>query len=267
MGLVVWLVGVARGAECAVGATPAEVEAQLAAAEKSFSDLDPEAFVVATDHLVLLQPCLDTVVSPALAARWHRVLALKLYGQGDEAGAAAAMRAARVLEPAFVWSDDLLPQGPLRALYDDAAETGADHMVPEPKDGALAFDGTVSRLRPADRASVVQLLDATGKATATTWLLPTSPLPDYRAVPRTRNRLLVGAGVAATGALATYAGSWAARSSFQTWTPDPGEADPDASREHLASLRGTANGLATGAIVLGVVATGGAVGALVVGQR
>ncbi len=262
-----WLVGVAQGADCPVSATPADIDAQLVAAEKAFTDLDPNGFVIATDHLVLLQPCLDSLVSPALAARWHRVIALKLYGQKDEAGAGAAMRAAHALEPAYVWSDDLLPPGPLRALYESAPTSVADHRVPEPRDGALAFDGTVGFLRPSDRASVVQLLDDAGKATATSWLLPTAPLPAYVAVPRVRNRLLIGAGVAATGALATYAGSWAARSSFNTWTPDPAEADPTSSQQHLGALRGRANGLAAGAIVLGVAAGGGVVGAVLVGER
>ena len=262
-----WLVGVAHGAGCAVSATPAEIDAQLAAAEAAYSALDPSAFVVATDHVALLQPCLDAVVAPAVAARWHRVTALKLYGQGDEAGAVAAMRAARVLEPAYVWSDDLLPAGPLRALFDAAPTEDRARAVPVPRDGALAFDGTVTRLRPLERASVVQLLDVSGRVTSTAWISVDGPLPAYAAVPRTRNRLLVGAGVAATGALATYAGSWAARSSFQTWTPDPSTADPAAAEAKLASLRGTANGLAIGAIAFGVVAAGGAVGAVIVGER
>ena len=239
------------------------LEAQLEAAEHAYAALDVVVFTNSLDEAALLLPCVNQPMTPAVAAHFHRMEGLRLFGAGDEDAALDALRAARVLDPRYRFPEDVLPSDhALRKQYDalGVADTST-WRPPRPTHGTLAFDGLPSRLRATDRATVFQELDESGLPATTEYLYPGQPTPHYAAVPRTRNRLLAGSVGAALIAGTFYTLAWTSRAAFD---------DPDntgMTLDGLESLRTQTqvfSGLSVGFLVVGVA---GGTSALLVHER
>ena len=234
---------------------------RLAEAESAWLDLDTARFRDRMNVLGgLVVPCLGDLVPPDLSARWHRAVALQLDGLGDGAGAEAAIQRARALDPALPFDDAWVgADHHLRAI---PAEDPGTRAVPEPKVGALAFDGTLGRERPVDRPTLLQQFDGSGVAQVTRYLAPDDPLPPYDAIPR-RRRALLGAGAGSLLASGAALGAaYASQASLFRASEDPmvGADALVAARRRTDALAGTGYGL------LGVTAVFGAAAAAV-GQR
>lgn len=252
--------------ECGAASTSSDLSAQMDAAEAAYRDLDGVGFVAATDRMVLLEPCLGEVPPPAVIARLHRTHALVAYGAGEEPLAAAALAGSRAVDPTMTLPEDLVPGGPLRAAFDvSLGASSATTRLPPPKDGALWLDGAPSRVRPVERATLFQRVDADGRPVQTAWLPPAAPIPTYPQAPVLRNRLWGGAGAGAIVAAGLYAGALSASRQVDTWVPPPDTADEATSRAHLDALRRRANTFTVLSVSFGAVAVGGAAGALLVG--
>ncbi len=85
--------------------TSADVLAELDKAEQSYADLEVEQFFAALDEMQLMLTCLSDEVTPAFAARVHRLTAIRRFTDGDEAGATESLRAAKRLQPDFRFSE------------------------------------------------------------------------------------------------------------------------------------------------------------------
>jgi hypothetical protein len=234
---------------------------RLADAEAAWLDLDTARFRDRMNVLSgLVVPCLGDLVPPALSARWHRAVALRLEGVGDLAAAEAAILRARALDPALPFDDAWV--GADHHLRTATAEDRGTRRVPEPRTGTFAFDGAVGRDRPLDRPTLFQQFDGAGVARSTLYLSPDDPLPPYAAVPRIRRRLL---GAAAGGLLAGGAAIGAAYASQAALFRD--SEDPDATADALIAARRRTDALAgAGYGLLGVTAAFGAA-AIAVGAR
>lgn len=248
--------------ECANRPLAAALEAHLAVAEGALRAADAANFELAMEEIALVLPCLADTPTPAVAARLHRIIGIQAFVRGDAERARQAFSAARVLEPDYTFPSQLYaPENDIRQMYDsmDATAT-ASTRVPEPRDGSLVFDGTATRSRPRDRATVVQLVSENAQVASTTYVLPTQPLPPYRAIPRTRNTLFVTAGVSLLGAVATYAGAWVSRGEFE-------RDDPSYTLDDLERLQAQTSAFLVVSGVLGATAAGTGLGALAVGER
>ena len=94
--IAVWLtVADARAADCPKPVAPADWGAHLDAAERAFSSLDEVSFDRTMEEAGLDLACLSAPLSPAQAARYHRLVGLRLYVRDDEASASLAFAAAR----------------------------------------------------------------------------------------------------------------------------------------------------------------------------
>lgn len=166
---------------CAAAVPIAAWSAGLDAAESAFAHLDAVAFDTGMHRAELDLPCLAEPLPPVQAARWHRLVALRLYGRGDEAGARLALAAARAADPFGVLPAALLPPGHAARALELAATglDGATHARP-PRRGALVFDGQYGLGRPTERPVVCQLV-VSGEVRSSTYLAPGQPLPPYRA--------------------------------------------------------------------------------------
>ena len=84
---------------------------QVGQAEAAFAARDEAAFDAAMTHLADDLSCLDAVLEPALAGRYHRLIGLRLYARGDQEGARLAFAAARTVDPFGALPSELLPAG------------------------------------------------------------------------------------------------------------------------------------------------------------
>lgn len=252
----------AHASDCMAASHPADVADRLKAAESALESADPDAFQGALEEVSLLVPCLAETLPSATAAQLHRLTGVQEYNAGNTAKASPAFLAARVLDPSYHFpASEFSAEHPIRTTY-EAANAGQfkDKKAPEPKTGSITFDGAATRNRPADRNTVVQLLNPSSQVTQTTYLLPDQPLPTYAAVPHLRNSLLIGTVVALAGSAACYGGAWAAHGQFVA-------DDPTYTLDQLEGYQGATNALFAASISLGVVAIGGGTGALLVGAR
>ncbi|MCB9686390.1 MAG: hypothetical protein H6738_14955 [Alphaproteobacteria bacterium] len=250
--MIAWWSALALASECPP-AHADELEQTLGRAERAYADLDEETFLHELDELAVRTPCLAEPLSPTLVARYHRAIALRLYGTSPDR-ALASVGASRAADPTLTlpW---VAPDHPLGLAWAAAPDPATDRL-PRPRHGVLWLDGEAVRARPESRAALVQWFPEGGEPTSSL-VFPDDPFPSYTHVSPLRQGLAVGA----VGSFALAAGAWAgalvARGDF---------AQPDHDLTELQRLRTTANGLAIGSGVL-VLAGGGLLGASFVVDR
>lgn len=250
--IAVWLtVADAGAADCPKPVAPADWAAHLDAAERAFSSLDEVSFDRTMEEAGLDLACLSAPLSPEQAARYHRLVGLRLYVRDDEASASLAFAAARAVEPMGVLPSALLPPGhEARQLADRARTAGEVESVLAPKDGALWFDGTQGTERPIDRPTIVQLQLADELAVSR-YLAPGDALPPYSpallASPRVKRRIALGVGLGLGVSSAVLYGV-AAGSAARLEGPLDGY-----SREDATALARRTNGLVAASAVSGAL--------------
>jgi len=268
--MVWWLAASALAADCPAPAAPGEIGAVLDAAEAGFASLAPDVFIDRLDEATLLLPCLDEVIAPSLAARWHGLSGLRLYTAGRVDDARASFASARAADPTWTLSEALVPAvHDVRSLIGAPASTGGDALEP-PATGRLFVDGADSATRPADRPVVVQWSEA-GTVGFTSYSWPGDALPTYpRALqdtapvlathpelprvepPRRKWGLLVAGGVAA-GASAVLYGLGAAGQQHTLH----GTLDTGVDRAELESMRARTNAfVVSSGVTAGLAAAG-----------
>ncbi|MCA9488925.1 MAG: hypothetical protein KC621_03360 [Myxococcales bacterium] len=250
--MIAWLASLAVAADCPP-AHADELAETLTRAERAYAELDEEAFVRELDELAIRTPCIAEPVTPTLAARYHRAIALRLYGTSPDR-ALAAVGAARLADPelSLPW---VTPEHPLGKAWATPPDLATDRLL-RPRHGALWLDGAEVRGRPEVRSALVQWFPDEGEPT-TALVFPDDPFPAYDHVSPLRQGLALGAVGAFAAAAGTWAGALVARGDF---------AQPDHDLSELQRLRTTANGLTIGSGVL-LLAGGGLLGASFVVDR
>jgi hypothetical protein len=247
---------------CGEPLTRDDLRAAIERAEGSLVELDDAGFRDRFNELAgIVVPCMGDLVPPDLAARYHRLMGIHLLAMGDHEAATASVVAARSAAGDLALPGDLLA-GELKDAWASASGPGKTRKVPEPRTGAVAFDGVAQRERPVEAPTVVQLFDASGRAVATEYVGAGDPLPTYAAIPRRRNSLIavgIGGGAVAVG---SWLGAALVRGDLFAMA-----ADPSAPADALDSRRATANTLSVVGAIGATVAVGGAAGALAVGPR
>ena len=174
---------IAARAECPEPVDPTRLEERLAAAEVRYAALEGERFAAEMDETALLVPCLDGLVPPELAARYHRLQGLRLYASRSEERARQAFAAARAAAPEIELPEALVPPGhALRELWAIALPDGPTAAIAPPASGGVVFDGRPGERRPEAHPALVQLVDAGGAVLASAWLEPSDPMIPYEPV-------------------------------------------------------------------------------------
>lgn len=261
--ILAWL-SVAWAIECKEPVALDQLSLSLDAAEQSFIDFDDAAFRDRVNIISgVMLPCVGDPVPPALASRTHTILGLHFLAMGDEANAALSIKAARAVDPESSIDRRLFPEGHMaEEWWNDTELANKSRTVPEPRFGSIAFDGTHTRARRSELPQVFQIFDESGQARSTQYLAPRQPLPAYAAIPRQRNMLIGCSAGSAVGAVAMFAGSWAARGSLVR-----NAQDLTVSADTLDGKRSTMNGLAVGSAALFGVGAGCGAGAVAIGER
>jgi len=252
----------AHAQDCPAANNPEQIEARLHTAQDALKSLESEAFSLAMEEISLMLPCLDAQPDPALTAELHRLRGIELYASGKADAANHAFLASKVLAPEYAFPQDMFSEGhALIDLWTNITPTGAAHTrAPVPKKSTVSFDGTLTRDRPSDRATLFQHLTLEGEVQTTQYLMPKDSLPTYASVPRQRNRL-IAASIATTLAAGTsYAVAWQARQNFM-------KDDGSRTRKELERLRRKVNTSFISAGVCAALTTAGFGAAIVIGPR
>ena len=170
----------ARAEDCARRFTGTELGLTLTVAESAFSQLEEDTFEKQMVEASAQLRCASEPLPVGVIAQYHRLMGIRAFLARNMEEANAAFASARLLEPAYVFPEGVLPaRHPIRALYTGAQAnaTPVDPPAP-PEKGQLYFDGSPSTQRPAGRATVFQLVDKQGP-TLSAYLFPAAPLPDY----------------------------------------------------------------------------------------
>ena len=253
LALTLWATAEA-GSRCIAEFPPEALEERLERAEAAMAALDVDTFLAAVQEGWIMVPCLDEPLTVPQAAHLHRVEGLRRWVDEETERADQALRAARSLDPLYVFPDELLDPGhELRTSFEAMSPALVTERVDRPREGTLYFDGLEGTERPVEAATLWQLELPSG-AVQSSYLFPGEPGPDYDAVSR-RKRLLWGttAGLAA-GALASYGTSAAASQAF--WADDPAyaSADLDAKRALANASFGVSLALGIGAATTATLA-------------
>jgi hypothetical protein len=251
---------------CEAPVDAAAIEGALASAVRAFESLDDAGFRRAVDAAVAGLPCVRAPVTPALAARYHRIIGLDRYLANDGPAAAAAAAASRVIEPTFQFDDAFLPPGhPYRlAIEGFDASSGAFREVAAPTTGALWFDGVPGTRRPLSWSTIQQVVDAGDVVVDTAYVFPEDALlsypgaepavapvvPDARAH-RARAPLLIAAGALGVASAVTYGIAGAKARTYD-------DLSQQLTREQLGALRAQTNGLVVvSGVLVGATAVSG----------
>lgn len=255
--------GLAAAADCPEPRTTADLVSALDEAKGAYGNLDVDAFRAAVQRARGALPCVTDEVTGHLAAELHRFEGLLAFFDRDPSRSTTAFAAARSVEPNYRFPESLVPAGnPVLKDYEAIDPDGGKvERLPEPASGRLVLDGRTSTARSQSFPTVAQLVDEGGKVTATAYLWPGDPVPDYapKAVAEveptgptsrtTRRRtgpnkpLLVGAGASVAAAAALYAGAFVVHGRYENDQTPVGSLD---------GLRAANNGLvlASGASVV-----------------
>lgn len=254
-------------------ATVAEFAAAIDDAENAFASLDLAGLRSSVADAASEIGCLPGAIPPILAARLHRVEALRAFADADEAGARRALLAARVLDPTGEIPARVVPvDHPIRMLDPGPqSQLPASVFVSAPLAGRVVFDGSVRLDRPADRPTVLQLVDNRGAVTLGAYLWPEAAMPPYAVAvatstatvtPKARSghlslplAIVGGVGLAAAGV--TYALAGSSHAEF---------VDPTTPNSEIPALYETTNTLVYASIACAAVGVGSGATAVIVGR-
>ena len=257
------LAAAADEATPAEAVSPAELGELLEQSETAARSGDP-AFAAHVDAVLEAIPGLNQTVSPALAARVHRVVGIRAFSEQGVGAALPSFLAARRLEP----DQALLPGVELQGTELGTAYQSIDpsravvQPLSVPAELQAWVDGRPTPERVQDAPAVVQLTRAQALV-ASHYLAPGAPLPLPPASPeppRARRAWAWTAGGLGIAAAALAGGAAAVHARFDALPSGP------ASAAEASRLQSTNQGLAIGALAsLGLAVGAGAVALVPVG--
>ncbi len=220
---MVFLLSVAAAQDCL---STEDMNARFDVAEAAYASLDVEGFHNTLDEVALSLSCLDQVVTPEFAARYHRMQGLRLYTNRETARAEQAFAAARRIEPETELLPELFPAThAIQVTYGALPSIGPMEPLPEPVSARIYVDGVEGTLRPAEQPIIVQVQED-GVITGTRYVFPGDALPRYESKydPATAGGVRVNKPLLATALGAAVAGGvvygMAYKANQDFWTYD-----------------------------------------------
>jgi hypothetical protein len=140
-----------------------------------FATLDEDSFYRTTEQAAESLPCLDEVLLAPNAAAYHRLMGLKAFFDGQDEVAVISFRASQHIEPDYVLSSKIAPEGgKLHRLWAQA-EAGPSPFIGSftTPGGMYAWvDGAEGTLQAEDLPSIVQYGIGEDEVAWTAYLLP-----------------------------------------------------------------------------------------------
>jgi len=172
--------------ECDEPTQRADLALEVQRATQAFRQLNRQGFIHSRDSLLTSLPCLAEPLQPSDAASIHGLMALSAFLDKDDGRSVASLSAAVRSQADFELPRDLFPDGhPLRLHLQVARslQPGILRPLPQPAEGLVSVDGTVTELAPGDRPSVLQWTVATLEVRDTSYLAVGADMPDWGPLP------------------------------------------------------------------------------------
>ncbi len=268
--MLVGLVSIALAAPlsaCGETWTARGVADVVESADLSVGAMDTAGLLAARDLLLRRLACVSEPLPAATVGAVHRVVATAAFLEKQDARIAPALAGLLAADPGYQMPPTLYPEGhPMRKLLVHAgilARSTTTRPLAVLPSGWLEVDGLPTAAAPAERAAIVQQIDAQGAVVETRYVWPDdalgawsgsgAPLPSATAKRPARVPLAVAtvASVVATGVLYGLA-----RDRHDTfWDTSAPRSDAE-----IEQLRDTTNGLTIGWVAAGVASVGLGVG-------
>jgi len=254
-------------ATCEKFTTVLDLRAALDSGYYAWITLEKPAFFSAVTAARSAVVCLAEPLDPSTTARFYLQEALNGYLQGDEMATVLAFESALIAEPSFQLSPAMAPgRHPLQARLSAARiiPSSTPRDLSNPASGAVFVDGRKDTPAPTDRPFILQVVQDDGKVQGTWWVQTQDPTPWYpaaRALQLTESRAQAAWPYAAAAVTATaasgilYGMAWTSRARFD---------DPDTACTDLEALRSQTNLFAGASGVMGMMALGAGVTAVVI---
>ena len=115
---------------CERAASPADFYLASDMGEQAFVDLDLDGLMVAQADALWALRCANQQISDKMAAAFHRLMAFSAFTEGDDARVLVEFHAARRLEPGYLISAEVVPEGhPLRLHYEAATDKAMEVLA------------------------------------------------------------------------------------------------------------------------------------------
>jgi hypothetical protein len=279
-----WVLAWALGAQaasteaCARRYDAAEVMEAANAAVKAFGRFDEAAFATSHGDLLARLPCVAVPLGAADIGAIHRVQAMRAFLDDRAPAVQMALAGMLAADPGYQFPTATVPEGhPLRLALGPSARllkdgAGRDLVVLE--SGWIEVDGAAAPQAPAERAAVLQRIDAQGQVVETRYVWPDDELgewakrpaaaatslpkgPGAKAAIRPKPGLVVGAGVAAvaTGSLLALAAGSEATFKDPEGDHDLAELEALRTRANAATVGWVAGAALTAGLGVAVVLT------------
>jgi hypothetical protein len=175
--MIAWMflaASVASAQDCQP-ASAERVSSMMQQALLDFATLDEDSFHSSVQQASQALPCLDEVFLPPNAAAYHRLMGLEAFFDGRDEEAVVAFRAAQHIEPDYVMSAKIAPEGGRLHRLWLAAKEGPNPFQGSFRApaGSYAFvDGVEGTVLAEDLPSIVQYGVGDGSVSWTGYLLP-----------------------------------------------------------------------------------------------
>lgn len=211
-------------AEAACSGAPVSADTLRSAIDDAMQEyprFEEGNFLVRADGIVASIPCLTDVAKPDLAARIHRVMALKVrISDGNDRRARLAFASARSVDANYELPSWLAgPLDPERAEYNAIPLdliSRVDLRQPTEEAGSIYLDGKAGLERPKNVPTLFQR-KVVDRVVETTYLWPADPDPVYDMVPIYEDRPPTSARLLVSGGAAAVAGAGATLISLAGW--------------------------------------------------
>ena len=251
-----------KAQSCPNRTTIEDLQQSMSATEAAFADLDVELFSRSTEDLAIKLPCVRDTIASDVAARYHRLVGIRLFTNGNELEAFQALRAARILDNAYRFPEGMFPSGHELVVQYDALDTKerVKGRVLAPRTLNVLFDGIQTRKRPVGRATLLQFVTKEGTVRTTRLLQANEPMPTYESKPRLRKPILIGTTIASVLAASLYGGALASKAEFENQSART-------TLDDLQRWQRRTNRLAGFSATFAGLALGGGISIIIVGDR
>jgi hypothetical protein len=179
------LISAAFAAECPSPTRAEQVGGDVEEAMIAFATLDEDGFRASATKASAELPCLSELMPAGRVAAYHRMMGVRAFLDGDLTGSQRSFAASLAIEPSYVLSAKIAPEGgKLSRAYEAARSLSVSDAAsfPVPRGPRTYVDAVVGNSRIPELPAIVQVVDG-GTTTLTVYVAGGAPMPSLTGGP------------------------------------------------------------------------------------
>src|SRR3989339_1248072 len=170
-------------AVCVQPASVVELAQASRLAEEAFANLDADGLLTQSSLArTKVLPCVQEMITKRNAAAFHRLMALEAFINGDESRVMSELHAALILEPGYLFPENVAGSGhPLLVLYKRAEtlDDGVAERTYPPANGYMMVAGVRNAARYSKIPVIIQAFGPHGELLETRYVQPGEASPNW----------------------------------------------------------------------------------------